>query len=86
MYLSFSSASLDNNQITDYLTRVVQPKLAAISGVQSAQIIGGRTFAMRIWLKPDKLAAYGLSPAQVEQALVANNSLAAVGSTKGSII
>ena len=70
MYLSFSSDSLDNNQITDYLTRVVQPKLAAVSGVQSAQIIGGRTFAMRIWLKPDKLAAYGLSPAQIEQALV----------------
>ena len=86
MYLSFSSASLDNNQITDYLTRVVQPKLAAVSGVQSAQIIGGRTFAMRIWLKPDKLAAYGLSPAQIEQALVANNSLAAVGSTKGAMI
>ncbi|HTX67140.1 MAG TPA: efflux RND transporter permease subunit [Opitutaceae bacterium] len=86
MYLSFSSDSLDNNQITDYLTRVVQPKLAAVSGVQSAQIIGGRVFAMRIWLKPDKLAAYGISPAQVSQALVANNSLAAVGATKGSMI
>jgi multidrug efflux pump len=86
MYLSFSSDQLDNNQITDYLTRVVQPKLAAVNGVQSAQILGGRNFAMRIWLKPDKLAAYGISPADVSRALAANNSLAAVGATKGSLI
>src|ERR1700674_4999299 len=62
MYLGFSSASLDQNQITDYLTRVVQPKLSAISGVQRADILGDRTFAMRIWLKPDKMAALGISP------------------------
>jgi multidrug efflux pump len=86
MYLSFYSTELDSNQITDYLTRVVQPKLASVSGVQSAQILGGRTFAMRVWLKPDKLAAYGISPSQVRAALAANNSLAAVGATKGSLI
>ena len=86
MYVSFYSKELDSNQITDYLTRVVQPKFSAVDGVQSAQILGGRTFAMRIWLKPDKLAAYGLSPAQVRVALAANNSLAAVGATKGSMI
>ena len=57
MYLGFSSADLDQNQITDYLTRVVQPKLSAISGVQRADILGDRTFAMRIWLKPDRMAA-----------------------------
>src|SRR5499425_3900568 len=52
MYLGFSSDNLDQNQITDYLTRVVQPKLSAISGVQRADILGKRTFAMRVWLKP----------------------------------
>ncbi len=62
MYIGFSSADLDQNQITDYLTRVVQPKLSAISGVQRADILGDRTFAMRIWLKPDKMAALGISP------------------------
>ncbi|MDD2765236.1 MAG: efflux RND transporter permease subunit [Opitutaceae bacterium] len=86
MYISFYSDQLEANQITDYLTRVVQPRLAAVNGVQSAQILGGRTFAMRIWLKPDRLAAYGLSPAQVRQAIAANNSLAAVGATKGAMI
>ena len=59
IYLGFSSTDLDPNQITDYLTRVVQPKLSAISGVQRADILGARTFAMRIWLKPDRMAARG---------------------------
>src|SRR6188472_1021419 len=68
IYLSFSSADLDQNQITDYLTRVVQPRLSAISGVQRAEILGGRTFAMRIWLKPDQMAARGISPSDVEEA------------------
>ena len=57
IYIGFSSADLDQNQITDYLTRVVQPKLSAVSGVQRADILGNRTFAMRIWLKPDQMAA-----------------------------
>ncbi len=86
LFMVFSSEDLDANQVTDYLYRVVQPKLTAVAGVQSAQIMGARIFAMRIWLKPDKLAAYSLSPAQVWQALAANNYLSAVGSTKGSMI
>src|SRR5438445_47455 len=61
MYIGFSSAELDQNQITDYLKRVVQPKLSAISGVQRADILGDRTFAMRIWLKPDQMAAHGIA-------------------------
>jgi multidrug efflux pump len=86
MYIGFSSADLDQNQITDYLTRVVQPKLSAISGVQRADILGDRTFAMRIWLKPDKMAALGITPSAVHDALAKNNYLSAVGSTKGSMV
>src|SRR3989449_5315582 len=86
MYIGFSSKDLDQNQITDYLTRVVQPKLSAISGVQRADILGGRTFAMRVWLKPDRMAAFNLNPAQVREALAANNFLSAVGRTKGSLV
>jgi multidrug efflux pump len=86
MYLGFSSSDLDQNQITDYLTRVVQPKLSAISGVQRADILGDRTFAMRIWLKPDKMAALGISPTAVRDALSRNNYLSALGSTKGSMV
>ena len=86
MYLSFYSKDLDQNQITDYLTRVVQPRLSSIPGVQRADILGARIFAMRIWLKPDKLASLNLTPAEVHAALQANNYLAAVGKTKGTMI
>jgi len=86
MYLGFSSADLDQNQITDYLTRVVQPKLSAISGVQRADILGNRTFAMRLWLKPQEMAARGVSPSDVHDALAKNNYLSALGSTKGSMV
>jgi multidrug efflux pump len=86
MYISFSSPDLDPNQMTDYLTRVVQPKIAAISGVQRADIFGDRTFAMRVWLKPDRMAAHGISPSQVRDVLAANNYLSALGRTKGSMV
>ena len=86
MYLGFASDELDQNQITDYLTRVVQPRLSAISGVQRADILGDRTFAMRVWLKPDKMAALGISPSQVRNALAQNNYLSALGRTKGSMV
>jgi multidrug efflux pump len=86
VYLGFSSANLDENQITDYLTRVVQPKLSSISGVQRADILGDRTFAMRIWLKPDKMAALGISASSVRDALAKNNHLSALGQTKGSMV
>ncbi len=85
-YLSFSSDILQQNEITDYLVRIVQPRLSAIPGVQRADILGARTFAMRIWLKPDRMAALDISPAQVREALAANNFLAALGRSKGSYI
>jgi multidrug efflux pump len=86
IYLSFSSADLDQNQITDYLTRVVQPRLSAISGVQRADILGNRTFAMRIWLRPEKMAALGISPTELRESLSRNNYLSALGRTKGSMV
>ncbi|MDB4969020.1 MAG: multidrug efflux transporter [Myxococcales bacterium] len=86
MYLGFTSTILEDNQVTDYLIRVVQPRLSAIEGVQRADILGGRTFAIRAWLKPDRMAALNVSPAQVRQALGSNNYLSAVGQTKGQLI
>ena len=86
IYIGFASADLDQNQITDYLTRVVQPKLSAVSGVQRADILGDRTFAMRVWLKPDRMAAHGISPSELREALARNNYLSALGKTKGSMV
>ena len=85
-YLSFTSTVLRQNEITDYLVRVVQPRLSALTGVQRADILGGRTFAMRIWLKPERMAAFNISPVEVRQALAANNYLAALGRTKGAMV
>jgi multidrug efflux pump len=85
-YLSFTSDILEANQITDYLVRIVQPRITALEGVQRADIIGGRTFAMRIWLKPDRMTALNINPSQVRDALAANNFLSAVGHTKGSLV
>jgi multidrug efflux pump len=85
-YLSFTSETLRQNEITDYLVRVVQPRLSAIAGRPAGRHPGRRTFAMRIWLKPDRLAAFNISPSQVSAALAANNHLSALGNTKGNLI
>lgn len=86
MYLAFYSEILDNNQITDYLVRVVEPLLSTVPGVQRAEILGARTFAMRLWLQPDRMTALGVTASDVFGALQANNVLSAVGSTKGALV
>ncbi len=82
LYMSFNSDTMDAAQITDYLTRVVQPRLQTIDGVANAQILGGQTFAMRVWLDPVRMAARGVTPNDVRLALAANNFTSAAGQIK----
>ena len=86
MYLGFSSDVMPPNSITDYLARVVKPKLDSVQGVQNAEILGGRQFALRAWLDPKRLAAHGVTASDVYAALSSNNYLAAVGTTKGQMV
>jgi len=86
MYMGFRSDVLPSNSVTDYLARIVKPKLDAVQGVQAAEILGGRQFALRAWLDPARLAAHGVTAADVYRALGANNYLAAVGTTKGQAV
>jgi multidrug efflux pump len=86
MYLGFYSDVLPSNSVTDYLARVVKPKLDAVDGVQTAEILGGRQFALRAWLDADRMAALGVTAADVSAALAANNYLAALGSSKGQMV
>jgi len=86
MYITFNSKVLPTNKITDYLTRVVQPQLQAVSGVQQAQILGAKTFAVRVWLDPNKLAAYSLTASDVYTVLANNNYLSAPGRTRGQMV
>jgi len=86
MYIGFYSKVLPTNKITDYLIRVVQPKLQAVDGVQTAEVLGKRTFALRAWLDPKKMAAYGLTATDVSNALANNDFISAVGRTKGQMV
>ncbi|MBP6104278.1 MAG: efflux RND transporter permease subunit [Gammaproteobacteria bacterium] len=86
MYIGFSSEVLPANKITDYLMRVIQPKLQAVEGVQTAEILGGRQFAMRLWLDPEKLSSYALTPTDIAQALSANALISAIGRIEGNMI
>src|SRR5215213_6530722 len=86
MYLGFSSEVLSGSAISGYLTRVVQPVLSTVDGVASADILGGQTFAMRLWLDPMRMAGRGVSPSDVSAAIAANNFQAAAGQAKGYFI
>ena len=86
IYISFFSDALDSNQITDYLLRVVQPQLQAVNGVQLAEIMGARYFALRAWLDPQRLAAHGLTAADISDALAANDFISSLGNTRGQMV
>lgn len=86
MYIGFSSKVLANNQISDYLLRVVAPKLQAIDGVQQTEFLGEKRFALRVWMDPDKLSAYGLTATDIRNALAQNSFLSALGATKGQMV
>jgi len=86
MYLGYFSNALPTNGLTDYLARVVKPKLDALEGIQTAEILGARQYALRAWLDPDRMAAQGVTAADVYAAMSANNYLAAVGTAKGQAV
>ncbi len=86
MYIGFNSDVLSPTQITDYIVRNVQPRLQAVTGVQTAALYGNKTFALRVWLDPDKLAGYGLTAAEISTALSSNNYIAGLGTTKGQMV
>jgi multidrug efflux pump len=86
MYMGFYSDVLPSNNVTDYLLRVIKPKLDSLEGVQTAEILGGRPFAMRAWLDSQRMAAHGVTAADVYAALGNNNYLASLGTTKGQMV
>ncbi len=86
MYISLNSDAMTAQQITDYAIRVVQPQLETVEGVAKAEIIGGATYALRVFLDPLKMAALNVSPAEVSAVLARNNFLTAAGSTKGEYV
>lgn len=86
MYIGFNSDRMEANAITDYLLRVVQPRVQAVEGVQLAELIGNKNFALRAWLDPQKLAAYNLTASDVSAAIARNNYISGIGNTKGQMV
>lgn len=86
MYVSFYSSQLNNPQITDYLSRVIQPRLATLPGMAEAEILGNQVFAMRLWLDPVRLAGFGLTAADVTDSVRRYNFLSAAGEIKGEYV
>jgi multidrug efflux pump len=86
MYMGFFSKTMPPNDMTDYLLRVIKPKLDSVDGVQTAEILGGRTFALRAWLDTKKMAAFGVTATDVSNAIASNNYLTALGETKGQMV
>ncbi|WP_414729429.1 efflux RND transporter permease subunit [Zhongshania aliphaticivorans] len=86
MYLSFSSDVLTDSQITDYIVRVIEPELAAISGIETVNVLGAKNYAMRVWLDPEKLVAYDFSAHEVVAEIRKQNVLSAVGQTNGNYV
>ena len=73
IWLSFSSDNMSQLDLTDIANRIVKPRLQLLPGAADVRIGGERKYAMRLWLNPDKLAAYRLTPADVEDALRRQN-------------
>src|ERR1700738_322962 len=86
MYIGFTSDVLAPNQVTDYLVRAVQPRLQSVPGVQTAEMIGAKNFALRAWMDPNKLAGYGITASDVATALTSNNYISGLGTTKGNMV
>ena len=73
IWLAFTSDTLSPLEVTDVINRIVKPRLQTVPGVSNVQVNGDRLFAMRIWLDPDKLAAYRLTVQDVEDAIRKQN-------------
>ncbi len=86
MYVAYDHAGMSAEQMTDYLLRIVQPQLATLDGVGEVAVYGGRNFAMRIWLDPDRMAARNITSVEVLEAIRANNFLSTAGEIRGQFV
>ncbi len=86
MYIGFNSKKMSTQQITDYIARVIQPEMQTVSGVSSVDILGGQTYAMRIWLDTEKMAALDITTADIVNALQTQNFQTAAGQVKGKLV
>ncbi|MDH3857763.1 MAG: efflux RND transporter permease subunit, partial [Gammaproteobacteria bacterium] len=85
-YYGFYSETLSDVEVTDYLLRTIQPALATVKGVAQAEILGGKTYSMRVWMDPVRMAAQRVSAADIVNAIGAENYQSAAGQTRGQLV
>jgi len=85
-YVAFYGRSLSIPQLTDYLSRAVEPLFSSIEGVAKVEVGGGQNLAMRLWLDPERLAGHGLTAADVAAAVRRNNYQTTAGQVRGPYV
>ena len=86
MYLAMQNPNMSAEELTEYIQRVIRPRMSTIEGVAEVQVLGAANYSMRVWIDPVKLAARGLTAAEVLQAINASNFLSAPGKTKNEYV
>ncbi|WP_099866006.1 efflux RND transporter permease subunit [Pararhizobium haloflavum] len=86
MYLAVQNPEMTPEQLTEYLERVVRPRMSTIEGVAEIQILGAANYAMRVWIDPVRLAGRGVTASEVTQAINASNFLSAPGKTENEYV
>jgi multidrug efflux pump len=86
MYLAMQNPNMTAEQLTEYIERVIRPRLSTVEGVAEVQVLGAQKYAMRIWIDPIRLAARGMTASEVLGSLRAANFLSAPGKTKNEYV
>jgi multidrug efflux pump len=86
MYLAIQNPNMTSEQLTEYIERVIRPRMSTVEGVAEVQVLGAANYSMRVWVDPIKLAARGMTAAEVMNAVNASNFLSAPGKTENEFV
>ncbi|AGB43970.1 efflux RND transporter permease subunit [Mesorhizobium sp. CO1-1-7] len=86
MYISMQNPNMTKEQLTEYIERVIRPRMSTVEGVADVQIFGAQEYSMRVWIDPVRLAARGVTAAEVLAAINNSNFLSAPGNTQNEYV
>ena len=86
MYFAFQNPNMTSEQVTEYIERVIRPRMSTIPGVAEVEVLGASEYSMRIWIDPILMAGHQLTAADVYQAITTSNFLAAPGKTRNELV
>ncbi|RWB73009.1 MAG: multidrug efflux protein [Mesorhizobium sp.] len=86
MYISMQNPNMTKEQLTEYIERVIRPRISTVEGVADVQIFGAQEYSMRVWIDPIRLAARGATAVDVLTAINNSNFLSAPGNTQNEYV